>query len=163
MTIEIVNYSKIKPQIENFSKERYIDPSYMEKEWEDVWKKSWLLAGLESDLKKPGDFFVFDMGREQILVTKMGNSQNQGFFNVCQHRGNRLVNEERGHAANFRCSYHAWTYNINGDLAVVPYKERFLNGEPGDDRAMKKVHTRCWNGFVFVSLAEDPLAFEDFL
>ena len=163
MTIEIVNYSKTKPQIENFSKERYIDRSYMEKEWEDVWKKSWLLAGLESDLEKPGDFFVFDMGREQILVTKMENSQNQGFFNVCQHRGNRLVNEERGHAANFRCAYHAWTYNINGDLAVVPYKERFLSGEPGDDRAMKKVHTRCWNGFVFVSLAENPLAFEDFL
>ena len=76
MTIDIVNYSKIKPQIKNFSKERYIDPSYMEKEWEDVWKKSWLLAGLESDLEKPGDFFVFDMGREQILLTKTEDSQN---------------------------------------------------------------------------------------
>ena len=70
MTVDIVNYSKIKPQIKNFSKDRYVETSYMEKEWNDIWRKSWLLAGLESDLKKPGDYFVFDMGREQILVTK---------------------------------------------------------------------------------------------
>ena len=70
MTIDIVNYSKIRPQIRNFSKDRYVETSYMEKEWLEIWKTSWLLAGLESDLKKPGDYFVFDMGREQILVTK---------------------------------------------------------------------------------------------
>ena len=154
MTVDIVNYSKIKPQIKNFSKNRYVETSYMEKEWNDIWRVSWLLAGLESDLKKPGDYFVFDMGRERILVTKKSDSQIQGFFNVCQHRGNRLVNDERGHAVNFRCAYHAWTYNIDGDLTVIPYKERFLNGVPSDDRAMKKVRTRCWNGFVFVSLSE---------
>jgi len=163
MTIDIVNYSKNSSKIQNFSKTRYIDPAYMEREWNEIWRKSWLLAGLESDTENPGDYFVFDMGREQILVTKMKNSEIQGFFNVCQHRGNQLVNEERGHATNFRCAYHAWTYDINGQLAVIPYKERFLDGVPSDERAMKKVHTKCWNGFIFVCLAEKPMDFDEFL
>ena len=64
MTIDIVNYSKNSSKIQNFSKTRYIDPDYMEREWKEIWRKSWLLAGLESDTENPGDYFGFDMGRE---------------------------------------------------------------------------------------------------
>ena len=163
MTINIVNYTKQSPRISNFSKERFVSRDYMEQEWDSVWRRQWLLAGLQSDVKKPGDYFVFDLGREQILVTQTAENNIQGFYNVCQHRGNTLITEERGHAINFRCAYHAWTYDINGDLSIVPYKERFTEGAPGQDRSLKKVHTECWNGFVFVCLAEEPMPFKAFL
>ena len=104
MTIEIVNHSKHPARITNYSTSRYVDANHMEQEWDHVWRKSWLLAGLESDVQNPGDYFVFDMGREQILVTRGQSGSVQGFYNVCQHRGNRLVNDERGHAVNFRCA-----------------------------------------------------------
>ena len=70
MTINIVNYTKQSPRISNFSKERFVSRDYMEQEWDSVWRRQWLLAGLQSDVKKPGDYFVFDLGREQILVTQ---------------------------------------------------------------------------------------------
>ena len=88
MTIEIVNHTNRPTKIRNFSTSRYVDPAYMEREWANVWRQSWLLAGLESDVKEPGDYFVFDIGREQILVTRSKSGPVQGFFNVCQHRGN---------------------------------------------------------------------------
>lgn len=163
MTISIVNHTSQDVRIENFSKDRYLSEDYMEKEWTQVWRRHWLLAGLESDVQKPGDYFVFDLGREQILVTKTSTGTVQGFYNVCQHRGNRLVAEERGNKVNFRCAYHAWTYNIDGELAIIPYEERFTDGAPGQDRALKKVHTTCWNGFVFVCLAQDPMDFMAYL
>ncbi len=78
MTIEIVNHTADPAVIANYSTNRYVDGGYMEKEWEHVWRKSWLLAGLESDVQKPGDYFVFDMGREQILVTRTASGRVQG-------------------------------------------------------------------------------------
>ena len=44
MTIEIVNHTNTEPRIENFSKTRYVDPLYMEQEWDAIWRDSWLLA-----------------------------------------------------------------------------------------------------------------------
>ena len=163
MTINIVNHTEEPARIENFSKERFVSKQYMEQEWDSVWKTQWLLAGLQSDVENPGDYFIFDLGREQILVTQTSEKKVQGFYNVCQHRGNRLVTEERGHAVNFRCAYHAWTYDIDGNLSIVPYKERFTDGAPGKERGLKKVHTECWNGFGFVCLADQPMSFKEFL
>lgn len=163
MTIEIVNHTSEPARILNYETSRYTDPAYMEAEWDAVWRKSWLLAGLASDVREPGDFFVFDLGREQILVARSQAGAVQGFYNVCQHRGNRLVHEERGTAANFRCAYHAWTYDLDGTLKIVPYEERFAEGVPCAERSLKPVHTQVWEGFVFVSLADEPESLLDFL
>lgn len=163
MTIEIVNHTSRPVKIRNYSTLRYTDPQYMEAEWDRVWRKSWLLAGLASDVQNPGDYFLFDMGREQILVAKSAGGNIQGFYNVCQHRGNRLVQQERGSAVNFRCAYHAWTYDLDGALKIVPYEERFANGVPCEERSLKPVHTQVWDGFVFVSLADKPEPLRDFL
>lgn len=163
MTVEIVDYTANKTVVRNFSKERFVSVPYMEQEWASVWREHWLLAGLESDVKEPGDYFVFDLGREQILVTCNSNKDVQSYYNVCQHRGNRLVTSERGKAANFRCAYHAWTYDIDGNLSIVPYEERFTDGVPCEERALKPVHTSCWNGFVFISLSESPMPLLNYL
>ena len=163
MTIEIVNHTDREVEIQNFNKARYVDESYLAKEWEHLWRDSWLVAGLASDVELPGDFFVFDLGREQILVTRTQSGDIQGFFNVCQHRGNLLVTEERGQASNFRCAYHAWTYDLNGQLKAIPYEERFANAVPCAERALKPVYTAVWAGMVFVHLGEDPAPLADFL
>ena len=52
---------------------------------------------------------------------------------------------------------------LSGNLSIVPYKERFTDGAPGKERGLKKVHTECWNGFVFVCLADQPMPFKEFL
>ena len=135
----------------------------MEAEWSNVWCRSWLLAGLESDLAEAGDYFVFEVGKEQILVTRTASGSVVGFYNVCQHRGNLLVSAERGHASNFRCAYHAWTYGLDGRLKSVPYEERFAEGVSCDERSLKPVHTEIWDGFVFVYLAENPPPLSDYL
>ena len=163
MTIQVVNHTESEIRIANFSKERYLRQDYMEQEWACVWRRCWLLAGLESDVRNAGDFFVFDLGREQILIIRARDGVLRAFHNVCQHRGNRLVEVERGHADNFRCAYHAWTYALDGALKTVPFAERFANGVPRAERALQPVAIDTWDGFVFVCLTPDPLPLMDFL
>ena len=67
MTIEVVNHTGNGVSNTNFSKERYLSANRMKLEWERIWSRCRLFAGLESDVADPGDFFVFDLGREQVL------------------------------------------------------------------------------------------------
>ena len=163
MTIAVVNHCAAPAHIKNFSKQRYLSTQYMDRERQQVWQHGWLLAGLESDLQRAGDFFVFEVGAEQILVVRSRDGAIRAFFNVCQHRGNRLVTAERGHADSFRCMYHAWTYDTDGDLRIVPYQERFAQGVPRAERGLRPLHADAWDGFVFVSLQAEPLPLPQFL
>ena len=54
----------------SLSKDRYISEDFMQSEWEGIWTKAWLFAGLESDLLEPCDFFIYDIGRESIVITR---------------------------------------------------------------------------------------------
>ena len=85
--------------IKNFSKERYISSDWSAREWNAVWTKSWLAAVHVSDLREPGDFVVFDLGPESVLLTCNAQGNVQAFYNVCQHRGVRLVTDHTGNTA----------------------------------------------------------------
>ena len=50
--------------------ERYYDRQVMAQEWETIWTKTWLLAGLASDIKEPGDYFLFSIGHENIIISR---------------------------------------------------------------------------------------------
>jgi phenylpropionate dioxygenase-like ring-hydroxylating dioxygenase large terminal subunit len=163
VSIEIVNHTDAPVRIVNFDRSRYLSRDVMAREWARVWQRNWLLAGLESDVAESGDFFVFELGTEQVLVTRGRDGVVRGFFNVCQHRGNRLVTTSRGRAASFRCAYHAWTYGLDGSLTRVPYEERFAAGVPCAERSLVPVHTDTWNGFVFVYLGAAPPPLLEFL
>ena len=163
LTIKVVDHTGNGAANANFGKQRYLSREWLENEWEHVWSRCWLLAGPESDVAEPGDYFVFDLGREQILVTRGSDGAIRAFYNVCQHRGNRLVGSERGHADSFRCTYHAWTYDIDGKLSIVPHQDQFPAGVPCAERSLKPVHAATWDGFVFICLAENPPSLQKFL
>jgi phenylpropionate dioxygenase-like ring-hydroxylating dioxygenase large terminal subunit len=102
----------------------------MEMEWNGIWSKTWLFAGIESDIKEIGDFFVYDIGRESIVITRDESEKISAFYNVCQHRGNKIVTLESGSFNKVSCPYHGWSYALDGKLEHVPtgsyLKEGFL-------------------------------------
>ncbi len=163
MTQKIVNHSTMTDSIRNFTKERYMSLPYFQREWERLWMQTWLFAGLEQDVRDPGDYFVFEIGQESILVTRSQEGDLAAFYNVCQHRGNRLVQSERGNADSFRCAYHAWTYNGDGTVKSIPDRNKFHLGLPCEQTSLKPVHVDVWDGFVFVSMADDPQPLTEFL
>jgi phenylpropionate dioxygenase-like ring-hydroxylating dioxygenase large terminal subunit len=128
----------------------------MDREWDGVWTRSWLLAGLEQDLEEPGDYFVFNIGRESLVVTRTQDGRVSAAYNACQHRGNRIFTSERGSVEAITCPYHGWTYELDGTLKAVPDAERFPQGLPCDRLSLKKVLVECWGGMVWINM--DPEA-----
>ena len=94
--------------------DRYKSKEFMNLEWEKMFTKVWQVAGLEQQLENPGDFFTFDFGPESIICAKGEDNKIRCFYNVCQHRGNQLVQVEEGNLESFSCAYHAWKFGLDG-------------------------------------------------
>ena len=128
----------------------------MEREYELLWPTVWLFACLERDVANPGDYVVFNIGNESILVSRTDDGELAAFYNVCQHRGMRLACEPRGCVKSFVCPYHGWSYRPDGRLVVVPDNERFAGGVDRAERSLKPVRVDGFAGMVWVCM--DPAA-----
>ena len=136
-------------------KEGYFSQRYMDLEWERLWRCSWLIAGVTSDLPEVGDYFLFRIRHESIIVTRT-DSGIRAFYNVCPHRGARLLTETCGHRSIFVCPFHSWSFRLNGELRSITDEHTFqpevVAHRPGLTPVACEVHA----GLVFINMAEQP-------
>ena len=76
--------------VQCYDKSSYFGQKSMQAEWHKIWSRSWLLAGVVSDLRDVGDYFLFEILDESIIVT-LTKEGIKAFYNVCSHRGARHV------------------------------------------------------------------------
>jgi phenylpropionate dioxygenase-like ring-hydroxylating dioxygenase large terminal subunit len=144
-------------------KDRYLSSEYLASERERLWPRVWNLVGPTSDVVEAGDYLVFDLGDESVLVVRGDDDRVRAFHNVCQHRGRRLREEGCGHASMFQCPYHLWTYGRDGALTWVPDADDFPQGDPTRSIRLAEVRCETWNGWVFVNLDPDAEPLTEFL
>ncbi|MFN3642774.1 MAG: aromatic ring-hydroxylating oxygenase subunit alpha [Gemmobacter sp.] len=142
-------------------KERYTSAAFMQREWDRMWTKVWLWGCAEQDVPEPGCYHVTSIGREEILIVRQPDGSVRAFYNVCQHRGNRLMVGE-GRADSFRCRYHHWEYRTDGGFARIPDIETFPQGAPPCG-GLAPVRCEVWNGFVFFTLDPGAGSLTDYL
>ena len=144
-------------------KERYTSAAFMAAEWEKVWTKVWLGAGRLEVIPDPGDWMTYEIGTESLIFVRQDDGAVAGFFNVCPHRGNRLMAKDSvGSAATFKCAYHAWEFNTDGSEARIPDRETFPQ-LAGCRLALKPVRVDSWGGFVFFTMNPDAPSLRDYL
>src|SRR5258708_8839806 len=97
----------------------YVDPGIFRRDVEQLLMRHWLCAGHESSVPNPGDYFLFDLAEESVIVVRGQDRQVRAFANVCRHRGSRICAAPSGTAKNFVCPYHAWTYGLDGTLLAA--------------------------------------------
>lgn len=135
--------------------ERYISPQWLADEAAHLWPSQWLFACLVRDVDAPGKYVVFNLGRESILVAGTSDGSIAASYNVCQHRGARVMTDERGCAEAMTCPYHGWSYRPDGRLVVVPDNNRFPGGKVDrSERSLKPVRVETWLGMVWVCMNE---------
>jgi phenylpropionate dioxygenase-like ring-hydroxylating dioxygenase large terminal subunit len=131
----------------------FYDQSIFEAERRRIFHRSWHLVAHVNELRSPGDFVTYDILDQSVLVTRSKDGVLRAFHNVCQHRGNRLVEAARGHAPAFTCGYHAWTYALDGRLRGAPRAE-CLSDFDKSRHGLKPVRAEILASFVFINL--DP-------
>lgn len=143
--------------------ERFTSPAFMAREWEGMWTRTWLLAGLEQDVANPGDVMVFEIGPDSILITRTRSGEVSAMYNACQHRGNRIVTAEHSCLKAITCPYHAWSYDLDGRLRAVPDSDRFSQGLDLVALSLKRVKVEVWAGLVWINMDPDAGPLADFL
>jgi len=143
---------------------RYTSADFMAREWERLWTKVWLLGGREEVIPETGDWMTHSVGRENFLFARQADGTIRGFYNVCPHRGNRILPADgTGAAASFRCGYHHWEWDISGTHLHVPDIETFPQLGGRCDRHLKPVKVETWGGFFWFSMNPDAAPLMDYL
>jgi phenylpropionate dioxygenase-like ring-hydroxylating dioxygenase large terminal subunit len=142
---------------------RYYSPAFAAREWAAVWTRTWLLLCRADDVPEPGDFLVEEIGPESILVVRQEDGAIRAFYNVCQHRGNRLVMGAEGSLAAFTCAYHGWRWALDGTCVRVQDEEDFPAGSPCGRKVLAPVHCEVFASFVWINMSDDPEPLKDYL
>ncbi len=133
----------------------YKDPEIYDAEMKNIFLKNWLFAGHVSQIPNIGDYFLFEFDKESIIIVRTKDGNIKAHLNVCRHRGSQLCLEKTGNSKAFTCPYHAWSYDLNGDLIAA----RLMNEE--FDKAhhgLHQAHIELIGGLIFISLAKTPLS-----
>ncbi len=129
-------------------------------ELERIFYRRWLCMGRSDQIPNPGDFALRTVGQESILLVRDQKGQANAFYNLCRHRGTRLCELDNGKfPATIQCPYHAWTYNLRGELIGAPMMDE-VAGFHKQDYPLHEIQVAEWEGFLFASLASEPEPFE---
>jgi Rieske 2Fe-2S family protein len=121
----------------------------------------WVCVGRATDIPGAGDFFTHEIAGESIFVTRGADGVVRAFFNVCRHRGSRLLTEPRGRGLRrVLCPYHAWSYDLDGSLQQAPRMPEDFRREAFP---LNPVRLGVRAGFVFVNLDESAEPLESWL
>jgi Rieske 2Fe-2S family protein len=155
-------YNGLTEHTEGLPADAYFDARHFARELQRIWYRNWIYVGRSSDVAAaPRAFGTFEVGDQKLLLVRDDEGVLQGFHNTCRHRGAALCRESSGslRTAAIICPYHAWVYNLQGDLLRTSSKHHAGGFDPADF-PLYKISVKEWNGFVFVALTDSPAAFE---
>jgi len=150
----------------------YLSPEIFAREKERIFFHEWFCVGRVEQVPNAGEYLVANVAGESVLIVRTKAGELRAFYNVCRHRGCRLVlddspkprNGERpGCGGSFhnliRCPYHSWSYNFEGELRGTPFlreSDQFHKA----DFSLYPVAVDTWGGFLFVNLSPKEAAAE---
>jgi len=140
----------------------YQDEQIFALEREHIFFQEWLCVGRNEDIPTAGDHRVLDIQGESIILLRNTKGSIRAFYNVCRHRGARLCAAhgdqsvlKGGISSKFIvCPYHAWTYDLDGQLMRAPHLPNDCEFETEGIR-LYPVGVECWEGFIFIHLTPD--------
>lgn len=135
----------------------YTSEEFLELEREQLFRRKWICLGREEEIPAVGDYFATDLVGEPVIIVRTSEHDIRALSNVCRHRAMPLVSGS-GNSKRFTCSYHAWTYGLNGQLirahGIDDHHADFIR-----DCKLPQFKCEIWHGFIFVNLDAEAESF----
>ncbi|WP_110342988.1 aromatic ring-hydroxylating oxygenase subunit alpha [Prauserella flavalba] len=142
----------------------FTDETVLAREREEVFSKCWIYVGHVSEVPKPGDFVAREVAGRPVLFTRNSAGDVRVLLNSCSHRGAEVCRERRGNQRRFRCFYHSWSFNNDGQLVSMPDEEGFPEGFRKEDHGLAQpAAVGQYRGFVFLTFNEEAEPLTDYL
>ena len=137
----------------------YMDAAIFETEFTHLISRQWQYVDHIGRIPNKGDFFLFRIAGEELIIVRGDGDTVYAHYNVCRHRGSRVCLEQEGQAKRLTCPYHAWSYQLDGSLAHA-------RAMPSDfDPAqfgLKSCQVRLFEGMIFINMAQSDQPVPDF-
>ncbi len=148
---------------EDISIDRYIDPEFAKREYETLWNRTWQFACREEHIPEVGDYYVYDIGRQSFIITRVAQDDIRAYYNACLHRGTMLrAAGTEGCTQEFKCSFHGWSWNLDGTLkeAVCPWDFPHVDEKKF---SLPEARVERLAGFVFINMDHQAQSLIDYL
>lgn len=138
--------------------EAYTDPTWAQADLQAILARTWQWACHIEKLAAPGSYVSAVVAEMPIAVVRDREGQLRAFYNVCKHRAHELLSGS-GTTRNIVCPYHAWTYDLGGQLKAARRADRMETFDKSEI-CLDQVRVEEFGGFVYVNLdpTADPLS-----
>lgn len=133
--------------------EAYTNPLWADFERDAIFKRSWQWVCYGEKLREPGAFVATEVADQPICIVRDRQGVLRAFYNVCKHRAHQLLRGE-GKTRRLVCPYHAWTYELDGQLLGAPNTDNLKEFDVSGI-CLDQVQVEEFCGFVFVNLDPD--------
>jgi Rieske 2Fe-2S family protein len=133
----------------------FVSQEIFAQEQEKIFSKQWVLVGHQSQIAHTGDYLTAEVAGESLMIVRDKRGAVHGFYNVCRHRGSRLIEDKNGQCSAIQCPYHSWTYALDGRLLGAPHMDEVSEFDKAG-YSLRAVNLALWEGFIFVNLADSP-------
>ena len=144
----------------------YTSNTFWETERMSVFVKNWICVGFAHELSATGDAVPVTLADHPLLLVRNLDGDIQSFHNVCRHRCLTLVDKPKNVGKLIRCPYHAWAYDLNGQLKAAPHfggaNEHQANGFDKAANSLIPVRTHVWNDWIFVNIDGNAPDFDEY-
>jgi glycine betaine catabolism A len=121
----------------------YIDEAVADWEARNLFLGGWVCVGHVSAFAGRGQYVTAEVAGESMLFVG-----ERGFYNVCRHRGSRLLTAKEGTTRRLQCPYHAWSYGFDGSLKNAPHTDELEDFDPACN-GLRQIRTETLGGLVF--------------
>src|ERR1700682_1717418 len=135
----------------SLDREFYCDDAVFEADMDQVIGRKWIVAGHVDRVRNKGDYFLYKIGNESIIIVRSAESTINAFYNVCRHRGSVICTKPEGRVARLTCGYHAWSYGLGGALLAARLMPADFSKK---DNRPHRCRLRVVHGFIFINLAD---------
>jgi Rieske 2Fe-2S family protein len=135
----------------------YHDPEIYDSEIRRIFLKTWQYVGHVSQIPEKGDYFLFEIAGESVILVRDGDGGVNALLNVCRHRGSRICDDASGHESRFICKYHGWTYGLDGSLRALGFPPE---GIDKSKLGLKRLQAKVFEGMIFINFDPDAVPFD---